>query len=286
VRSPASAALHGAVDGRSTAGFTQMGGEGASWVGEAPFVKTPHVFQTHRRRHLLSLGTAGSAGSAASGVNVTYKILYNDAVAMTGGQPVDGPLTVPQITLQVYSEGAKKIAVVTDEPEKYPRPSSGAPGVTIHHRDDYDQVQRQFRDVPGLSVHHLRPDLRGGKAPPAQAQSIPGSRQARVSSTTWCAKAAATAGEIQTACRCCRWRPSSAASRTIDQVVLQQGLFLRQRLLPELRHRARRRRAQKARVRLPGRKYRIKNRNEKRKRCSPPFPNRVCRRWISLTASW
>ncbi|MGH8597081.1 MAG: indolepyruvate ferredoxin oxidoreductase family protein, partial [Gammaproteobacteria bacterium] len=84
--------------------------------------------------------------------NVTYKILYNDAVAMTGGQPVDGPLTVPQITLQVYSEGAKKIAVVTDEPEKYPSTVEWAPGVTIHHRDDYDQVQRQFREVSGLSV--------------------------------------------------------------------------------------------------------------------------------------
>ncbi|MGH8702479.1 MAG: 2-oxoacid:acceptor oxidoreductase family protein, partial [Burkholderiales bacterium] len=78
--------------------------------------------------------------------------LYNDAVAMTGGQPVDGPLTVPQITLQVYSEGAKKIAVVTDEPQKYPSTVEWAPGVTIHHRDDYDQVQRQFREVPGLSV--------------------------------------------------------------------------------------------------------------------------------------
>jgi len=137
---------------RSTAGFTQMGGEGASWIGEAPFVKTPHVFQNIGDGTYYHSGLLAVRAAAASGVNVTYKILYNDAVAMTGGQPVDGPLTVPQITLQVYSEGAKKIAVVTDEPEKYPSTVEWAPGVTIHHRDDYDQVQRQFREIAGLSV--------------------------------------------------------------------------------------------------------------------------------------
>jgi indolepyruvate ferredoxin oxidoreductase len=137
---------------RNTAGFTQMGGEGASWIGEAPFVKTPHVFQNIGDGTYYHSGLLAVRAAAASGVNVTYKILYNDAVAMTGGQPVDGPLTVPQITLQVYSEGAKKIAVVTDEPEKYPPGVEWAPGVTVHHRDDYDQVQRQFREVPGLSV--------------------------------------------------------------------------------------------------------------------------------------
>ena len=137
---------------RNTAGFTQMGGEGASWVGEAPFVKTRHVFQNIGDGTYYHSGLLAVRAAAASGVNVTYKILYNDAVAMTGGQPVDGPLTVPQITLQVYSEGAKKIAVVTDEPEKYPSTVEWAPGVTIHHRHDYDQVQRQFREVPGLSV--------------------------------------------------------------------------------------------------------------------------------------
>ncbi|MGH8767688.1 MAG: indolepyruvate ferredoxin oxidoreductase family protein [Burkholderiales bacterium] len=137
---------------RDTAGFTQMGGEGASWIGEAPFVKTPHVFQNIGDGTYYHSGLLAVRAAAASGVNVTYKILYNDAVAMTGGQPVDGPLTVPQITLQVYSEGAKKIAVVTDEPGKYPSTVEWAPGVTVHHRDDYDQVQRQFREVAGLSA--------------------------------------------------------------------------------------------------------------------------------------
>src|SRR6185295_14217800 len=115
---------------RNTARFTQTGGDG-----------------TYYHSGLLAVRAA-----AASGVNVTYKILYNDAVAMTGGQHVDGPLTVPQITIQVHGEGAKKIAVVTDEPEKYPSTVEWAPGVTIHHRDDYDQVQREFREIPGMSV--------------------------------------------------------------------------------------------------------------------------------------
>src|SRR3954464_10595795 len=137
---------------RSTAGYTQMGGEGASWVGEAPFVKTPHMFQNIGDGTYYHSGLLAVRAAAASGVNVTYKILYNDAVAMTGGQHVDGPLTVPQITLQVHGEGAKKIAVVTDEPEKYSSSAEWAPGVTIHHRDDYDQVQREFREIPGLSV--------------------------------------------------------------------------------------------------------------------------------------
>ena len=137
---------------RSTAGYTQMGGEGASWVGEAPFVKTPHMFQNIGDGTYYHSGLLAVRAAAASGVNVTYKILYNDAVAMTGGQHVDGPLTVPQITIQVHGEGAKKIAVVTDEPEKYPPSVEWAPGVTIHHRDDYDQVQREFREIPGMSV--------------------------------------------------------------------------------------------------------------------------------------
>ena len=90
--------------------------------------------------------------AAAAGVNITYKILFNDAVAMTGGQPHDGPLNVPEITKQVAAEGAKRVVVVTDEPDKYPLNVDFAPGVTIRHRDELDAVQRELRDIPGLTV--------------------------------------------------------------------------------------------------------------------------------------
>ncbi|HXZ49894.1 MAG TPA: indolepyruvate ferredoxin oxidoreductase family protein [Usitatibacter sp.] len=132
--------------------FTQMGGEGAPWIGIQPFTETKHMFAnigdgTYYHSGLLSIRAAVGAN-----VNLTYKILYNDAVAMTGGQPVDGPLTVPMVTRQVASEGVKKIAVVTDEPEKYGGGADFAPGVTVHHRDDLDAVQRELRDTPGVSA--------------------------------------------------------------------------------------------------------------------------------------
>src|SRR5215469_4180490 len=105
---------------RSTVGFTQMGGEGANWIGEAPFSKRPHVFQNLGDGTYNHSGYMAVRAAIAAGVNITYKILFNDAVAMTGGQPNDGGLTVPQIAQQVAAEGAKRVVVVTDEPWKYP----------------------------------------------------------------------------------------------------------------------------------------------------------------------
>ncbi len=137
---------------RNTAGYTQMGGEGASWMGMAPFVKTGHIFQNIGDGTYFHSGSLAVRAAMASGATMTYKILYNDAVAMTGGQKHDGQITVPQITQQMAAEGATRIAVVTDEPEKYGPAPGFAPGVTVHHRDDYDAVQRQFREVKGVSV--------------------------------------------------------------------------------------------------------------------------------------
>jgi indolepyruvate ferredoxin oxidoreductase len=136
---------------RNTSGYTQMGGEGASWMGMAPFTNQKHVFQNIGDGTYFHSGLLAVRAVAASGANTTFKVLYNDAVAMTGGQRIDGQLSVPQITLQLHAEGAKRVAVVTDDPEKYPPGLEWAPGVTIHHRDDYDQVQREFREIPGLS---------------------------------------------------------------------------------------------------------------------------------------
>ncbi|MCK6424646.1 MAG: indolepyruvate ferredoxin oxidoreductase family protein [Burkholderiaceae bacterium] len=138
--------------GRSTVGFTQMGGEGVPWVGQAPFTKRPHMFANLGDGTYYHSGLLAVRQSIAAGVNITYKILYNDAVAMTGGQPVDGILTVPQMTRELEAEGAKQIVVVTDEPGKYAAPVGLAPGVTVRHRDELDAVQRELREIPGCTI--------------------------------------------------------------------------------------------------------------------------------------
>ena len=97
-------------------------------------------------------GLLAIRAAVAAGVNITYKILFNDAVAMTGGQPVDGPLTVARVTQQVYSEGVQRITVVSDAPDKYGKADDFAPGVTIHHRREMSRLQRMLRETPGVSV--------------------------------------------------------------------------------------------------------------------------------------
>ena len=129
-----------------------MGGEGIWWVGQQPFVKTKHIFQQLGDGTYYHSGTLAIRAAVAAGINITYKILFNDAVAMTGGQPVDGQLTVPLITHQVHAEGVKRITVVTDEPEKYGHHAQFAPGTTIHHRRELDAVQRELRETEGTTV--------------------------------------------------------------------------------------------------------------------------------------
>jgi indolepyruvate ferredoxin oxidoreductase len=137
---------------RSTLGFTQMGGEGANWIGEAPFSKTPHVFQNIGDGTYNHSGYMAIRASIASGVNVTYKILFNDAVAMTGGQMNDGNLSVPKIAAQVAAEGAKRVVVVSDEPKKYPSDTKWPEGITFHHRDDLQAVQKELAGIPGCTI--------------------------------------------------------------------------------------------------------------------------------------
>lgn len=137
---------------RNTGSFTQMGGEGTNWIGEAPFSTRGHVFQN------LGDGTYNHSGSLAiraaqvAGVNITYKILFNDAVAMTGGQANDGGLTPAMIARQVAAENVDRIAVVSDEPDKYPADAGFPKGATFHHRDDLDFVQRELAAIPGVTV--------------------------------------------------------------------------------------------------------------------------------------
>ena len=137
---------------RGTEGFTQMGAEGANWIGEAPFSTRDHVFQNLGDGTYAHSGTLAIRAAAAAGVNITYKILYNDAVAMTGGQPVEGHPTVDAIAHQVAAEGAKRIALVSDDPHKYPAGTSWPKGMTIHHRSELAEVQENLRTVKGLSV--------------------------------------------------------------------------------------------------------------------------------------
>ncbi len=137
---------------RGTDTFTQMGGEGATWIGQAPFTDNGHVFQNLGDGTYFHSGLLAIRASVAAGVNITYKVLYNDAVAMTGGQPIDGTLTVQQITHQLYGEGIRRIALVSDEPDKYPSRADFADGVTFHHRDDLNEVQMELREIPGCTV--------------------------------------------------------------------------------------------------------------------------------------
>jgi indolepyruvate ferredoxin oxidoreductase len=154
-RAMAGIGCHGmalSIPSRRTATITHMGGEGANWIGQAPFTSESHLFQnlgdgTYTHSGLLALRAA-----AVSGVNITYKILYNDAVAMTGGQPAEGSFTVSQIAHQVWAEGAKRVAIVSDDPGKYPSGGYFPQGATIHHRREMDQVQRELREVKGLTV--------------------------------------------------------------------------------------------------------------------------------------
>jgi indolepyruvate ferredoxin oxidoreductase len=137
---------------RDTSGFTQMGGEGAQWVGQAPFTTREHIFQnlgdgTYNHSGVLALRFA-----IASGANITYKILYNDAVAMTGGQTHEGGLTADAIARQVRAEGVERIALVSDDPDRYPAGTVWPSAMSIHHRSEMDAVQRELRDVPGVTV--------------------------------------------------------------------------------------------------------------------------------------
>ena len=136
---------------RSTSTFTHMGGEGVPWIGQAPFTTEQHVFTNLGDGTYYHSGILAIRAAVAAGVNITYKILYNDAVAMTGGQPVDGPLSPADIVRQVAAEGVRRIVVVSDEPDKYGIGTFPA-SVAIHHRDRLDAVQRELRGTPGCTV--------------------------------------------------------------------------------------------------------------------------------------
>ncbi|OZI40769.1 pyruvate ferredoxin oxidoreductase [Bordetella genomosp. 1] len=135
---------------RDTGGLTQMGGEGVDWIGLSRYIDTPHVFQNMGEGTYYHSGYLAIRQAVAAGTHITYKILFNDAVAMTGGQPVDGPISVPQICQQLRGENVARIVVTSDEPEKYR--GVDLAGVPVHHRRELDRLQRELREVPGVTV--------------------------------------------------------------------------------------------------------------------------------------
>src|SRR5258706_827262 len=140
---------------RSTTTFSQMGGEGVSWVGQSAFTNDKHIFSNLGDGTYFHSGLLAVRQSIAAKVTITYKILFNEAVAMTGGQPVDGTLKVPEMTRELDAEGAVKIVVVTDEPEKYGSAETAgrlAKGGTVKHRDELDAVQKELREIKGCTV--------------------------------------------------------------------------------------------------------------------------------------
>jgi indolepyruvate ferredoxin oxidoreductase len=139
---------------RSTSTFSQMGGEGVSWIGQSPFTTDQHVFSNLGDGTYFHSGLLAIRQSIAAGVNITYKVLYNDAVAMTGGQQVgerpEGH-SVLQIMQSLIAEGVAKLVIVTDQPEKYDGVKL-SDGVTVHHRDELDRIQREFRELKGTTA--------------------------------------------------------------------------------------------------------------------------------------
>ncbi|MDP3520981.1 MAG: indolepyruvate ferredoxin oxidoreductase family protein [Hydrogenophaga sp.] len=152
-RAMAGVGCHGMVTRmqRHTSSFTHMGAEGVNWVGQSPFTLEKHVFQNMGDGTYFHSGILAIRQSIAARVNITYKLLFNAAVAMTGGQPLEGTLTVPQLVDQLVAEGVAKVVVVSDEPEKYPR-GAMRHGVEVHHRSRLDEIQRELRGLPGVTA--------------------------------------------------------------------------------------------------------------------------------------
>ena len=212
-----------------------MGGEGVPWIGQAPFTEEKHIFAnlgdgTYYHRGLLAIRAA-----VAAKVNITYKILYNDAVAMTGGQPVDGPLDGAEIARQVAAEGVERDRRRHRRAGQVSAVSRSTSGVPVHHRDELDPVQRELREVAGRDGAALRPDLRGGEAPPPQARQVPRSREARRHQRARLRRLRRLRRAVEL--RVGRAGRDRVRPQAHDRpVVVQQGLFVREGLLPELRH--------------------------------------------------
>ena len=136
---------------RDTSSLIQMGGEGVNWAASSRFTGRGHIFQNLGEGTWYHSGSMAIRQAVAARANITYKILFNDAVAMTGGQPVDGPISVQAIVQSARAEGVQRIALVSDDPTKF-RASDFPDGMTLDHRRDLDRIQRELREIPGVTV--------------------------------------------------------------------------------------------------------------------------------------
>jgi indolepyruvate ferredoxin oxidoreductase len=218
---------------RRTETFTQMGGEGVSWLGQMHFSGDKHVFVNLGDGTYFHSGLLAIRAAVAGKANITYKILFNDAVAMTGGQPVDGILTVPQIARQLAAEGASKILIVTDELEKFASREGLPDEVAVHHRDEFDRLQKTLARYRRRHHSDLRPDLCHREAPPPQAWRVSRPGPSRVHQRGSLRGLRRLLDGVQL--------PVGGAAGNIarhqaqDQpVILQQGFLLPEGLLPEL----------------------------------------------------
>lgn len=137
---------------RKTSDLIQMGGEGVNWASKSMFLSDKHIFQNLGDGTYFHSGYMAIRQAVAAGAHITYKVLYNDAVAMTGGQPVDGQLTVPQIAGQLVAEGVKKVAVLSNDPDRTLQQGAFPPGIIVQPREDLDDVQRELRDIEGVTA--------------------------------------------------------------------------------------------------------------------------------------
>ncbi len=136
---------------RDTGGLTQMGGEGTDWIGLSRYTTMPHIFQNMGEGTYFHSGYLAIRQAIAAKADITYKILFNDAVAMTGGQPVDGSISVPQICQQMLGEGVQRVVITTDDPDKYQGVALPS-GIAVHHRHELDRVQRELREIKGVTI--------------------------------------------------------------------------------------------------------------------------------------
>ena len=221
------------MDHLNTKTVTQMGGEGVNWIGHAPFTTERHVFQNIGDGTYFHSGIVAIRASIAAKSNITYKILYNDAVAMTGGQPVEGGLTPVDIAAQLRAEGARRVVLISEDPARYPIAVDGA---AVRHRDDLLAVESELRAIEEVTALIFDQTCAAEKRRRRKRARYPDPDKRIFINELVCEGCGDCSGPVSLRRRSAapdRARPEAAHRPEL----VQQGLLLHQRFLPELRHR-------------------------------------------------